>query len=291
MKKDRERQPTADFFSREITGARRFYLNLGPATRGPMAVAAGGWEACAPGYRVSRPEFPFFSIEYVVAGRGEVTLNGRTHPLAVGSVFSYGPGVAHTIVSDREDRLEKYFVDFQGRDSVKAMAGAGLAPGSCGAVLGASRITTVFAELVSLGSSAHAESGRGAALALELLLLAIAQERAGAEAIGAARASFDKCQAQLQGNYLNLQTVNELAEACHLDPAYVCRLYRRFLGQTPYRCLVRRRMEWVAERLVETGRQVRSVADQLGMDPFQLSRTFRRTFGLSPTEFMRLRRG
>jgi hypothetical protein len=206
-----------------------------------MAVAAGGWEACAPDYRVSRPEFPFFSIEYVVAGRGEVTLNGRTHPLAVGSVFSYGPGVAHTIVSDREERLEKYFVDFQGRDSMKAMAGAGLAPGSCGAVLGASRITTVFAELVSLGSSAHAESGRGAALALELLLLAIAQERAGAEAIGAARASFDKCQAQLRGNYLNLQTVNELAEACHLDPAYVCRLYRRFLGQTPYRCLVRRR--------------------------------------------------
>jgi methylphosphotriester-DNA--protein-cysteine methyltransferase len=50
-------------------------------------------------------------------------------------------------------------------------------------------------------------------------------------------------------------------------------------------------MEWVAERLVETGRQVRSVADQLGMDPFQLSRTFRRTFGLSPTEFVRLRRG
>lgn len=226
-----------------------------------------------------------------MAGRGEVTLNGKTYPLAVGSVFSYGPGVSHTIVSDGEDRLEKYFVDFQGRAAVNSMARAGIPPGTCAGVLGASRVASIFAELVSHGTSAFAASKRGVMLAFELLLLAFCQELVGNGSIGAARASFDRCQAQLQSGYLKYHKLNEWAEACHLDPAYVCRLYRRYLGQTPYLCLVRKRMEWVAERLLESGMQVRSAADQLGIDPFQLSRTFKRTFGLSPTEFMRLRRG
>ena len=281
--------PVADFFSKEITGARRFYLNMGPAARGPLAVAAGGWEACAPDYRVSRQDFPYCSIEFVVGGKGAVELAGRRQALVAGSVFSYGPGMPHTIVSDRTDCLKKFFVDFRGRAALQLMKEAGFEPGVCGAVNGVARITALFEEVVRFGSHAHAGAGRGAALALELLLLALAQARVASTDAGSARATFDRCHAQMQENFLQLRTVSALAVACHLDAAYLCRLYQRFLGQNPYRCLARMQMGWVAERLLEPGRLVREVAQQLEMDPFQLSRTFRRVYGISPRKFIQLR--
>ena len=282
-------QSVDDFFSQEITGARRFYFKMGPATRGPLAVTAGGWEACATDYRVSRQDFPYFSIELVVGGKGEVVLAGNTQPLMTGSVFGYGPGVPHTIVSDRNDCMKKFFVDFRGKAALQLMKEAGFEPGVCGAVNGISRITALFEEVLRFGAHAHAGAGRGAVLALELLLLALAQQRVESNAAGSARYTFDRSHAYMQQHFLQLRTVSDLAAACHVDGAYLCRLYQRFLGQNPYRCLGRMQMGWVAERLLEPGRLVREVAQQLDMDPFQLSRTFRRVYGVSPRQFIQLR--
>lgn len=279
-----------DFFSKEITRARRFYLNMGPVARGPLAVAAGGWEACAAGYHVARQDFPYFSIEFVMAGKGQVVLAGRTLPLVAGSVFSYGPGVPHVITSDQTDCLEKFFVDFRGRDALQLMNQAGLEPGACEAVVGTSRISLLFEEVVKMGSHPKAGAARGAGLALELLLLALAQERATSNDVGSARATFDRCHVYMQEHFLDLRTVTDLASACHIDGTYLCRLYQRFLGQSPYRSLGRLQMGWVAERLMEKGRLVREVAQKLDMDPFQLSRTFRRIHGVSPKQFIQLRR-
>jgi AraC-like DNA-binding protein len=278
----KKHHPADDFFSQEITGARRFYLNMGPAARGPLAVAAGGWEACASDYRVSRQDFPYFSIEFVVGGKGELMLDGQVQPLVAGSVFSYGPGMPHTIVSDRANCMKKFFVDFRGKAALQLMSEAGFKPGICGAVIGVGRITALFEELVRFGSHAHAGADRGAALALELLMLALSQERVESSDAGSARSTFDRCQAHMQEKFIQLRTVSELAAACHVDAAYLCR-------QNPYHYLGRLQMAWVAERLLEPGRLVREVAQQLDMDPFQLSRRFRRIYGVSPRKFIQLR--
>jgi AraC-like DNA-binding protein len=281
--------PADDFFSHEITGASRFYLNLGPIERGRLAVSAGGWEACADDYYVARAGFPYFSIEFVVGGRGEVVLDGQSYPLVAGSVFSYGPGTAHTIVSDRRDCLRKFFVDFRGRAALKLMTTAGFPPGTCGAVGGATRVTSVFEELVKSGLDSHGGGSRGSALALELLLLVVAKERVEVNDAGSARATFDRCHARLCEGALQLRSVSALAASCHVDAAYLCRLYQRFLGQSPYRFLVRMQMGWVAERLLEPGGTLHQVAGRLEMDPFQLSRIFRRVYGISPRRFVQMR--
>ena len=194
-------------------------------------------------------------------------------------------------MSNPVEGLEKSFVNFCGRQALRMLTESGVAPGTVGAVRSAARIAAIFSELVSSGASVHGRAGQGAIVALELLLLALAQERVESGDAGSARASFDRCQAYVQEHFLTLRTVADIAAACHLDAAYVCRLYQRFSGQTPYRCLVRLQMGWVAEQLLAPGSRVREVADRLGIDPFQLSRTFRRTHGVSPTEFIRLRRG
>jgi AraC-like DNA-binding protein len=50
-------------------------------------------------------------------------------------------------------------------------------------------------------------------------------------------------------------------------------------------------MKWAANRLHTGEVMVREVADELGIDPFQFSRSFRRVHGVSPAEFIQLRGG
>src|ERR1700690_602474 len=92
-----------EFFSPQVSAARRFFLNLNPPKRTPLSVVSGGCEDCAPDYEIHRPTFPFYSIEYVVRGRGTLKLQNRSYTLRPGSVFSYGPGVRQDINADAND--------------------------------------------------------------------------------------------------------------------------------------------------------------------------------------------
>jgi len=102
------------FISRQVAEARRFYLNLRPAATEGITVICGGWERSAADYRIQRASFPFLSVEYVAGGLGEVTLGEQTHVLGPGAFYAYGPDVPHTISTDPEKRLSKYFVNYMG---------------------------------------------------------------------------------------------------------------------------------------------------------------------------------
>ena len=63
-----------EFFSADVATAHRFYLDLKPSKNRPLVVVCGGLEHCTPDYAIRRDSFPFYSIEYVARGRGEVKL-------------------------------------------------------------------------------------------------------------------------------------------------------------------------------------------------------------------------
>ena len=94
-----------DFFSTQVSQARRFYLNLNPPPQARLAVVCGGLENCTADYAISRRTFPFYSVEFVAAGKGRLKLNGQEHDLQPGSVFSYGPAIAHDIATDAKSTL------------------------------------------------------------------------------------------------------------------------------------------------------------------------------------------
>lgn len=193
--------------------------------------------------------------------------------------------------NDPSDPMKKYFVDLRGRGALELMKDRDLEPGSLLAVRSATRLAALWEELLGFGMQLQAVARRGAVLTLELITVAIAQERIESGSSGRARATFDRCQNYMGEHFRTVKTIDDIAHACHLDVAYMCRLYRRFIGEPPYRVLQRLQMGWAADQLLESGALVREVADGLDIDPFQLSRTFKRVYGVSPTEFLKLRTG
>jgi AraC-like DNA-binding protein len=278
------------FISRQVAEARRFYLNLRPAATEGITVICGGWERSAADYRIQRASFPFLSVEYVAGGVGAVTLGEQTHVLGPGAFYAYGPDVPHTISTDPEKRLSKYFVNYVGTRALALMDECGLGPGTFRAVAAGDEVQKAFEDLLRAGQRGVGASERLVALHLEILLLTVAE--AGMPARSSAQRAFQtfkRCQRYLEEHFENVATVEQAAAACHVDVAYFCRLFARFDRQTPYGFLQRLKMNQAAS-LLETSRfLIREVADRMRMDPFHFSRAFKRVHGLSPTAFLKHR--
>jgi AraC-like DNA-binding protein len=286
-------RPTApEFFSADVAKARRFYLDLNPPKNRRLVVVCGGLEHCTPDYAIRRDTFPFYSIEYVARGRGEVKLKGRPFSLQPGRLFSYGPGIPHHIIGEAADPLVKYFVDFAGTHATVLLRSCGLSPGRVSEVFPANALQPLFDELIQAGLQVRRESAVLCAKFLECLALRITGARAPLEGVVEthAFATYQQCRRHIEQHNLRLRTLEQIASECHVNNAYLCRLFRRYDSQSPYQYLLRLKMNYAAERLQQPSALVKQVAEESGFaDPFHFSRVFTSVFGLSPTAFRGLR--
>jgi len=279
------------FFSPQVDKARRFYLNLQPSRGTALAVVCGGVEHCAEDYEICRDTFPFYSIEYVARGRGEVNLKESKFTLQPGRLFAYGPGVAHHITGDADDLLVKYFVDFAGTGAKALLRSSGLLSGQATEVFPANALQPLFDELIQVGLQGRRGASALCAKLLQCLALRMVAARApmnGSETL--AFSTYRQCRGHIEQHYIRLKTLEQIAAECHSNNAYLCRLFRRYDQQSPYQFLLRLKMNHAAERLQQPNVLVKQVAEEIGFsDPFHFSRLFRSVLGLSPDSFRRIR--
>ena len=280
-----------EFFSAQVREARWFYLDLAPPADVPLAVVCGGGETCRADYAMHRGTFAYTALEFVAGGRGWLTLAGAKCELLPGAVFTYAPGVPHDITTDAQQPLVKYFVNFTGQGGLDLLAGHGLPPGSHGRVFAPLDIQEVFERLLENGLKSTRYSGRLCATLVEYLIVKIAELLVPGEAAQTpAFGTYQRCRQHIQSHHARLKSLGQVAKECHVDPAYLCRLFGRYDHQSPYQFLTRLKMNLAAERLQNPATLVKQVAAELGFaDAFHFSRAFKRVLGVSPEGFRRLR--
>ena len=253
-----------------------------------MEVICAGREVCTGDYRIDRTTFAYWAVEFVAAGEGELSLAGKTVPLQPGIMFAYGPGLPQCIATDPQSPLVKYFVDFVGRPAEALLHRCRLGPGSARSVAAIGDIRDAFEQVLKLAAGPIGDAERICALQLEILLHLAGQARGSTSAVEArSRANYERIRAFVDARFLEVSTVEDIATACHVDRSHLSRLFRRFGGEPPLKYLQRRKMQWAAERLKSPGSLVRQVADELDTDPFNFSRSFKRIYGVAPSEFQK----
>lgn len=275
------------FFSAQVSAARRFYLDLQPGARRRITVMSGGWECCRPDYDLRRKGFFWPIVEFVSRGEGSLAMAGRTWPLRPGTVFAYGPGVAHHIRASSATGMEKYFVAFEGGG--EWLEECQILPWRVLQAEHPAQVRQVFDDLITHGLSDHANRARMCRVMLQYLLMKIAEGAAPPEPENPAAAeTYRRCRQFIEEHYLSVRSLKEVADGCHVDAAYLCRLFKRFRRQSPFQYLQNLRMNRAAELLHEGRRSVKETAQELGFpDPYNFSRAFRRVFGVAPGQMLR----
>lgn len=276
------------YLSQAVEFGRTFYH--GPSDRsGRVSVVCGGREHCAANFLIERKDFPYLSMEWVASGKGHLTLAGQNHPLSPGSVFFYGPRVAHRITTDPSERMVKYFVNFEGPGAAALLRKHHLKIPSFRQLPPSSRLMEFFDLLIETGARSTSAQGLLESLLLESLLVLASGEGAPSDSHqGKAYQTYLECRTYLENNLRKLRSMDDIASACHIDPAYLTRLFRRFAGETPHRVLTHLKMNAAALQLVRRQALVKEVAEEFGYaDPYHFSKAFKKIHGLPPESYAR----
>ena len=277
------------FVSQQVQQARRYFLDLSPPSDVPLALVCGGRERVKTDYLIQRTDFPFFCVELIVEGEGEVILNGTRRALHPGVAFSYGPGIQHTIRTSPEKPMLKYYVDFTGQQAESLLMACGLNPGLSIQVTPVEEVVDIFENLQRDSASEHPVALELCLTLLRLLLLKL-RERAIPTPTAEPRvlATYRRARQLMEQNALIWHSAEEAAAHCKITPEYLSRIFRKFGHTTPYRFLTRVKMGRAAELLLDANMKVQEVAEELGFsDPFHFSRSFKRVYGASPEQFVR----
>ena len=272
--------------SRQVADARYFFLNLNPNPRAAVQLAFGGSERCRPDYRISRRRFGYHGLEYVTMGRGWVTLEGKRVNLHAGSVFAYSSDMPCEMGTIEGDPMVKYFFCFSGRSGRARLLRSGVAAGSVRTLENHSEIRTLAEEIIHEGQGSSRHAREICTTLFDLLLLKLADAGPGQQdSAEPARRNFLRCKTLIDAELTALRTLDEIALRVGLEKSSVCRLFRRFLGTSPYQYLLRQKMNRAAESLLHHGGLVKEVAAQMGyQDPFHFSRGFKAVHGKSPSQ-------
>ena len=153
-------------------------------------------------------------------------------------------------------------------------------------------IADIFEDLHRSAQTGSLQSTEICLLLLQGLVLRIAE--LGTDRLNTnerALQSYRRCRACIETEARTLKTLTDIARKSHLNPAYLCRIFRRFAGTTPYKHLMRQKMNQAADRLQHSDMLVKEVANELGFsDPFHFSRGFKAVHGISPQRFIEVSR-
>ncbi|MEM6363623.1 MAG: AraC family transcriptional regulator [Planctomycetota bacterium] len=274
------------FISRQTVDARRFYLDLDPPTDAGLAVVCGGVERVHPNYYIDRKTFPYFGVELVAEGSGTVWLNDQEHSLSPGTAFAYGPSVPHRIRNDSAIGMRKYYLDFVGTESVSLLSSSGL-------LSGRPVVLQSIIEVAELWDSIAREAIHHSAISIKIcplltrILLLKVQQRTVSEGdrITEGFRTYDKVRKYIEERFLEISTIEDVAEACGISATHVSRLFKRYSDTSASLVLRRKRMHFAAQLLIEDRLMVREVAERLGFaDQFQFSRAFKQIHGIAPSK-------
>ena len=272
------------YFSAQIRDARRFHLRWPKPAGQAFRVVSGGWERCREDYVVERRGFPRTIVELVVGGAGWLVINGEKNELGPGSVFSYGREVPHRISSEAARPMVKYFVELSGVGARAHLRACGLLPGSVGRVAQPDRPRQVFDDLIGFALGDRADREACCVQAARYALLLLSDLRAPADRPAArAFATYARCRDYIEENRMTLREIREVAQACHVDESYMCRLFQRFGRERPFQYLQHLRMNHAAAALQFRPCLIKDLAVALGFsDAANFTRAFRRWFGVPP---------
>ena len=278
--------------SPQVSEARTFFLNLGGGRTEPIVLVLGGRERCNPDYALVRSRFPYFVIEYVVSGRGWVTLDGIKHALGPGDVVAYAPTTKVELRTDPAEPMSKYFLALSGSGVAARLRRCGIPAGCARPLAVSAEATSVIEDLVREALHSGRFARPLAAALLEVLLLKFEEAASrGPRASEPARAAFLRCKALIDAHAETLGSLAEIAAAAKVEASSVCRWFRTYQGTSPYQYLLRRKMTLAAEFLMESGGLVKEAASRVGFaDPYHFSRCFKAVHGAPPSQLSGLRR-
>lgn len=231
-----------------------------------------------------------YLMHYCLSGRGVYRAQGVKYEIGPGEGFLILPGELTSYQADDQEPWSHIWVGFSGSRAAQYLQ-------CCG--LGKEHRTYQCAQPQRLEACVEAMmSFDTAGAGNELLLLGELYTFLGwvaQSAQGSARRSretaaeyVELAMEYIRSHFQEDLTVAKLAQYVGLNRSYLTTVFQNTINMSPQQYLMRFRMEWAAGMLCEDKLTVGEIARSCGYpDPLTFSKAFKRTLGVTPTQYRR----
>ena len=263
------------------------------------AVFAAGRYAFPPNWRLNPGAIPHYRLFVATAGRATFVVGGATHTLEDGGIILIPPGTTHRAGHDRSAPLSAYVIDFEARLhgilDVAEFCGlpVSLMPGETRRPKIASSAESITRHLTYLMPGYQLALHTHCVRLLDLLWKeTLTSPRLATTHSPGARPTdllrFRPVFQLVEQRFAERLTLQDLAAAVHLHPAYFSASFKRAAGLGPHEYLNRYRLERARDLLVASDTPLHEIARRTGFcDAAHLIRVFRRHQGTSPGRYRR----
>jgi AraC-like DNA-binding protein len=244
----------------------------------------GGFEQCDAHFDLQRDAFPFLTLEIIVGGEGELTLGEKKHPLKAGCCFCTGPAVSFRIQSNQKNPLQKYFLVF-GRDTQPRKSHPdAFYPGCIYRDCDTEALIRWSELILEEGASQHSEAAEIVESLITILARKISNPNEGLSHERRNDARVTNALREIDRSFQSIHTIKELAEILGITREHLCRCFQRSGKASPYKILMRRKLEHAYTQLKLSSMTIQEIALSLGFaDAFQFSRAFKKKYGRPPS--------
>ncbi|MCW8129128.1 MAG: helix-turn-helix domain-containing protein [Planctomycetota bacterium] len=258
-----------------------------PAHLTECSMQTAARERWGPNSRCVASTIPYQALFFVVDGKAWFSTRGRASRVGKGDIFCCGPGVGHEIWCDETSELDLLLLRFVGSASRQLMIES---MGDTNLVCRPSKPLELQALMENLLGVAQAKAPLFEEICvqyLKIILLTIKSSLVPArKASSKAYDSFDACRRYMDRHYEQMGSAQDAAQACGLEHAYMCRLFRRFLGTSPHAYWLRLRMNLAAHLLQTSNQSVKRIANRFQFsDAHAFSKSFKRVLGVAPDKY------
>lgn len=255
-----------------------------------------GMESCTPGFAWGPGVRDHYLVHVIREGRGTFTLDGRTWPLGAGDGFVLPPDVLAFWQADAADPWTYSWVGFHGLRAAPVLEKAGFSAEA--PVFRHDQDERLLLALGDLVAAARNETSGmltspGDLMLTGFLYLFLSRLTTLCRSYMPARGiasdtdrHVKKAMEYMARHYPDAFRISDMARALGLDRSYLSTLIHRQTGKSPQAHLIALRMERAAYLMQNPQLSVADIARSVGYDdPVQFSKTYRREYGMSPTQY------
>ena len=258
---------------------------LDPARTLPaFALESAGITFSNPKYCINRPNgVQFYTIEYIVSGKGKLMIQGKTFYPKGGDVYILPPGIPEFYSADPDEPWEKLWMNIRGTLPELLI--------NCYQLQNQIHFQDCpllheFKSMLSIVRNAGENAPEKFAEVLVRIIAGISKYHRLRHTVETRNAEAIAMKQFCEEHWRNGVTLKMLASISHRSPTQALRIFKEAFGVPPGEWLQRQRLVFAKQYLKNTEYTLRQIAELIGFkDEFYFANWFKHHAGISPGRF------